>query len=132
MSTAVMASVWGQGLAAMRLSAQALQTGMREGDEECHICRADIPATVAFVPCRHKVCFGCMENLRAKNILKVRAVRGGGRAGGRAGALAGQPACWRAVWCGVAAPTIACLQPLSVWQRTPATYVCVCGCACAG
>jgi len=45
---------------------------MREGDEECHICRDDIPATIAFVPCKHKVCFGCMENMRAKNIFKVR------------------------------------------------------------
>jgi hypothetical protein len=44
---------------------------MREGDEECHICRDDIPATIAFVPCKHKVCFGCMENMRAKNIFKV-------------------------------------------------------------
>ncbi len=71
MSTAVTASVWGQGLAAMRLSAQVAVTGMREGDEECHICRDDIPATIAFVPCKHKVCFGCMEHMRAKNIFKV-------------------------------------------------------------
>jgi hypothetical protein len=23
------------------------------------------------VPCKHKVCFGCVENMRAKNIFKV-------------------------------------------------------------
>lgn len=70
MSTAVTASVWGQGLAAIKLSALASR-GMQEGDEECHICRDDIPATIAFVPCKHKVCFNCMENMRAKNIFKV-------------------------------------------------------------
>jgi hypothetical protein len=56
----------------MRLSAQVASVGMREGDEECHICRDDVPATIAFVPCKHKVCFGCMERMRAKNIFKVR------------------------------------------------------------
>lgn len=85
MSTAVTASVWGQGLAAMRLSAQAVSVGLREGDEECHICRDDIPATIAFVPCRHKVCFGCMENMRAKNIFKVRAVLAWSKATGAGG-----------------------------------------------
>lgn len=71
MSTAVTASVWGQGLAAIKLSAQVATGGMKEGDEECHICRDDIPATIAFVPCKHKVCFTCMESMRAKNIFKV-------------------------------------------------------------
>jgi hypothetical protein len=78
MSTAVTASVWGQGLAAIKLSAQVASRGMREGDEECHICRDDIPATIAFVPCKHKVCFGCMENMRAKNIFKVNPAAAGG------------------------------------------------------
>ena len=72
MSSAVTASAWGQGLAAMMLSAQVASVGMREGDEECHICRDDVLATIAFVPCKHKVCFGCMERMRAKNIFKVR------------------------------------------------------------
>lgn len=78
------ASVWGQGLAAIRLSADAVQLGMQPGDEECHICRDEIPATIAFLPCRHKVCFGCVENMRAKNIFKVRGGRGGSQSFGAA------------------------------------------------
>lgn len=54
----------------MALSAQAAKRA-GEGAEECHICRDDVPATIAFVPCKHRVCFGCVESMRAKNIFKV-------------------------------------------------------------
>ena len=32
--------------------------------------RADVPISVGLRPCDHKVCFACVENLRAKNIFK--------------------------------------------------------------
>eukprot|EP00878_Enallax_costatus_P000641 GHUV01000746.1.p2 GENE.GHUV01000746.1~~GHUV01000746.1.p2 ORF type:complete len:248 (+),score=65.02 GHUV01000746.1:178-921(+) len=69
-TTTLTASVWGQGRQASALSAQAAKR-MGKGDEECHICRDDVPATISFVPCKHKVCFGCVENMRAKNIFKA-------------------------------------------------------------
>lgn len=69
-TTALTASVWGQGRQAIALSAQVAKH-VGQGEEECHICRDDIPATISFVPCKHKVCFGCVENMRAKNIFKV-------------------------------------------------------------
>lgn len=59
----------------MALSAAAAQQAGDSGEEECHICRDEIPATIAFMPCKHKVCFGCVENMRAKNIFKVRATQ---------------------------------------------------------
>ncbi len=65
-STLVTASVWGQGRAALKLSQRK---GVADGEEECHICR-DGPASVSFKPCAHKVCFACVENMRAKNIFR--------------------------------------------------------------
>ena len=70
--TALTASVWGQGRAAIHLSNQAAAL-VNDADEECMICRDDVPATIAFVPCSHRVCFACVENMRAKNIFKVMA-----------------------------------------------------------
>lgn len=76
MTSAFTASVWGQGRAAVALSASIASTlhvvDMAATLDECHICRDDIPVAIAFVPCSHKVCFGCVENMRAKNVFKVR------------------------------------------------------------
>jgi hypothetical protein len=75
MTSAFTASVWGQGRAAVALSASIASTLQVNGAvplDECHICRDDIPVAIAFVPCSHKVCFGCVENMRAKNVFKVR------------------------------------------------------------
>jgi hypothetical protein len=65
-SSLVTASVWGQGRAALHLSLRKCLPH----EEECHICREDVPASVSFKPCGHKVCFACVENMRAKNIFK--------------------------------------------------------------
>lgn len=70
MATLHTASVWGQGRAAATLS--TLAGGVRHGEEECWVCRDDVPAVVAFQPCAHSVCFACVESMRAKNIFKVR------------------------------------------------------------
>jgi hypothetical protein len=64
--------MWGQGRAAVNLSAAAAAEGQGVGeDNECMICRDEVPACVAFRPCSHAVCFACVENMRAKNIFKV-------------------------------------------------------------
>lgn len=68
--TFVTATVWGQGRAAISLSSMAGK--VQDGEEECMICRDDVPACVSFQPCSHAVCFACVENMRAKNIFKVR------------------------------------------------------------
>ncbi len=67
--TSVTATVWGQGREAVSLSNLAGE--LKEGEEECMICRDDVPACVSFKPCSHAVCFACVENMRAKNIFKV-------------------------------------------------------------
>jgi hypothetical protein len=88
--TALTATVWGQGRAAIHLSNQAAAL-VKDADEECMICRDDVPATIAFVPCSHRVCFACVENMRAKNIFKVMVLSSLGQppegflAGGRGG-----------------------------------------------
>ncbi|KAI8472642.1 MAG: hypothetical protein J3K34DRAFT_203759 [Monoraphidium minutum] len=69
MSTMHTASVWGQGRAAVTLSMAAGK--VKDGEEECMICRDDVPACVSFQPCSHAVCFACVENMRAKNIFKA-------------------------------------------------------------
>lgn len=61
------ANVWGQGRAVAKVA-----TNLKEGEEECMICRNDVPASVGFQPCKHTVCFACVENMRAKNIFKAR------------------------------------------------------------
>lgn len=66
-TTMMTASVWGQGRAALQLSQRR---GLQPGEEECMICRDEVPASVSFQPCGHKVCFTCVENMRAKNIFK--------------------------------------------------------------
>jgi hypothetical protein len=66
----VTANVWGQGRAAATLSHKAGR--LQDGEEECMICREEVAASVAFQPCSHAVCFACVENMRAKNIFKVR------------------------------------------------------------
>jgi hypothetical protein len=73
MPSAVTANVWGQGRAAQQLATQAASL-VKDAEEECMICRDDVPATIAFVPCAHRVCFACVENMRAKNIFRVRLV----------------------------------------------------------
>eukprot|EP00198_Chlamydomonas_reinhardtii_P001233 XP_001690568.1 predicted protein [Chlamydomonas reinhardtii] len=62
------ATVWGNGKAAIIASNNRK---IRPGEEECFICKDDVPASVALRPCGHKVCFGCVENLRAKNIFRA-------------------------------------------------------------
>ena len=70
MASAHTASVWGNGKAA-HLASQHRK--LEEGDEECMICRSDErPASVALMPCKHKVCIHCVETMRASNIFKVR------------------------------------------------------------
>lgn len=67
-TTAWTATVWGQGKLAMAVHRQRK---LREGEEECFVCRNDVPASVALQPCGHKVCVACVENLRAKNIFRA-------------------------------------------------------------
>ncbi|GIL45827.1 hypothetical protein Vafri_2965 [Volvox africanus] len=62
------ATVWGQGKAAILA---ATNRKIQPGEEECHICKDDVPASVTLRPCGHMVCFGCVENLRAKNIFRA-------------------------------------------------------------
>ncbi|GLI63988.1 hypothetical protein VaNZ11_007100 [Volvox africanus] len=62
------ATVWGQGKAAILA---ATNKKIQPGEEECHICKDDVPASVTLRPCGHMVCFGCVENLRAKNIFRA-------------------------------------------------------------
>ncbi|KAG2448805.1 hypothetical protein HYH02_006156 [Chlamydomonas schloesseri] len=62
------ATVWGNGKAAI---IAASNRKIRPGEEECFICKDDVPASVALRPCGHKICFGCVENLRAKNIFRA-------------------------------------------------------------
>lgn len=64
--SAFTASVWGNRRAALVVSRE-----LREGEEECAICREDAPATVALQPCRHNVCIACVETMRATNIFRV-------------------------------------------------------------
>jgi hypothetical protein len=65
------ASVWGNGKAAL---IAASHRKLEAGDEECMICRSDdVPASVSLLPCKHLVCIACVENMRAKNVFKVRA-----------------------------------------------------------
>lgn len=40
--------------------------------ESCLICRAEVVASVVFRPCGHKMCLGCVEQTRARNIYKVK------------------------------------------------------------
>ena len=61
------ATVWGQGKSALLATKQRK---LRDGEEECFVCRNDVPASVCLLPCTHKVCVACVENLRAKNIFK--------------------------------------------------------------
>ena len=68
MASANMASVWGNGKASLLA---AINRKLEEGEEECMICRDDVPASVKFSPCNHVVCFGCVESMRARNIFKV-------------------------------------------------------------
>lgn len=42
-----------------------------EGAATCLICRAEVIASVLFGPCGHKMCLGCVEQTRARNIYKV-------------------------------------------------------------
>ena len=66
--SAFTASVWGNRRAALVASRE-----LREGEEECAICREETPATVALQPCNHNVCIACVETMRATNIYRVRA-----------------------------------------------------------
>ena len=66
--SAFTASVWGNRRAALVASRE-----LREGEEECAICREETPATVALQPCKHNVCIACVETMRATNIYRVRA-----------------------------------------------------------
>ncbi|KAG1680793.1 hypothetical protein FOA52_008126 [Chlamydomonas sp. UWO 241] len=48
------------------------EEGLREGEEECMICRSDVlPASVSLLPCKHAVCISCVETMRAKNIFRA-------------------------------------------------------------
>lgn len=68
------AAVWGGAGRAHLAEDLARQGHLTAGheDEECWVCRNDVLATVLCKPCDHKVCVACVENLRAKNIFKVR------------------------------------------------------------
>ena len=62
------ATVWGGAQKAMLAStARKLQPG----EDECMICRDDVPASVKFISCGHTACFFCVEQLRAKNVFKA-------------------------------------------------------------
>ena len=63
------AGVWGNGRAA-----SVAQRQLRPGEDECAICRDEVPATVSLLPCKHTVCIACVETMRAHNIFKVRGV----------------------------------------------------------
>jgi hypothetical protein len=107
--TFVTATVWGQGRAAACLTSQAGRLGA--GDEECMICRDEVAASVAFQPCGHAVCFGCVESMRAKNIFKVGRRGGpGGGAGGRGRAGQGGARGARRAAAGARRPVRACPQ----------------------
>jgi hypothetical protein len=67
-TTSTRSNVWGNGRTAISL---AKQRPLAQGEEECAICRDDVPASVSFKPCGHAVCFACVENMRAKNIFKA-------------------------------------------------------------
>ncbi len=76
------ATVWGQGKAAYD---KVAGSKVQPGEEECHICRDDVPASVRLKPCAHSICLGCVEQLRAKNIFRYEsrgpyALRAGTRA----------------------------------------------------
>jgi hypothetical protein len=63
-------SVWGSASKAAVISS-ALGGTIREGEEECMICRADMPASVSLRPCCHSICLACVERMRAATIFKV-------------------------------------------------------------
>ena len=67
-SSAWTANVWGQGKSALLATHHH---PLKHGEDECMICRCDVPASVSFKPCGHVVCYACVENMRAKNIFKV-------------------------------------------------------------
>ncbi|KAL6753396.1 hypothetical protein V8C86DRAFT_2727495 [Haematococcus lacustris] len=66
MSTAWTSSVWGQGRRAISVTRK-----LQQGEDECFVCRDDVPASVGLRPCGHKLCAVCVENMRAKNIFKA-------------------------------------------------------------
>ncbi|KAF5832809.1 hypothetical protein DUNSADRAFT_11182 [Dunaliella salina] len=68
-STAITASVWGKGK-----QAQMTSRPLRPGEEECSLCRNDVPALVRLKGCdcsNYAVCLACVENLRATNIFRA-------------------------------------------------------------
>lgn len=39
-------------------------------DKECQVCRARV-VSIYFVPCKHRLCSGCVDKCRRESIFKV-------------------------------------------------------------
>ena len=66
----VTATLWGQGREAENLS--GLAGGVRDGEDECMICRADVPSVVAF-EVRPRRAAGTLRALRCSRHSSLRA-----------------------------------------------------------